>query len=158
MTNGKAEATVILRPMGPMTLYEVDVQVWGDLALPSKYKESIPKMTCDSEPLELDVKYSVPVPDGRTPWVGVVWTEASRLGVMEQGARINVETGEYQRWKWLPLRNAFRLWSAPKGRWQTATARWTRNQFVIPALPASRESRIDPAAAPDSIDAFGGQV
>lgn len=132
VTNGEQDVDLTIRCMGPATVYEVDVQAWGDLVLPPKYQDSIPKMSCDSDPIKLTLKHPVPVPEGKAFWAGVTWTEASRWGVRERGARINIATNEYQRWYWQSFRNAFRLWREPKGSWRTVQPRKGRKRYSIP--------------------------
>lgn len=129
VTNGRATSDVWFQAIGPAVVYEVEVRVHGDgVEVSRSYDGAIPKMSCDSEPIEMTLTY----PEVTKPWVTVTWTEASRLSVMEQGIRLNAETKEYQRWQWHTIRNLFRLHRAPKGHWEVPKPRSTRSSFAIP--------------------------
>ncbi|NKY48049.1 hypothetical protein [Nocardia cerradoensis] len=131
VTNGWRDAAVTFRVMGPHTMYEINVHGWGDIEIPEDYAGEIPKMTSESDPIRLELTYRYD-PDEDGPWVGVVWTEASRLGVVEHGARINLLTSDYERWQWHHVRNFFRPWRKPTGGWHPAAEMRARRTYQVP--------------------------
>lgn len=137
VNNGESNVDVIVRFMGPMTVYEVKVRSWGDVEIPDGQQwesaiDSIPKISCEDDPIEIrGVKYPKAVSEGSERAVGVTWMQPYRWRVQEHGARIELDNDEYQRWRWRWIRNALLPWAEPVGRWKTVKHK-SRKQFYIP--------------------------
>ncbi|MGX1809704.1 hypothetical protein ACWIGI_28620 [Nocardia sp. NPDC055321] len=140
--DGREHLRVLIRPMGPVAVYEVKARVWSfDNVVVEDLPEAA-KMTCDSEPLVVVINY----PDPRfvfnredqvaapRPFVGVVWTDAVRLRPREMAIRQNVVDEELQRWVWHRSRNWFWFLREPEGHWRTIRVKWKCNRFNVPIV------------------------
>lgn len=127
---GSVRADVTFRPVGGADLFEVKPGAWRKGSVYER-RDSIPKMTCESDPLKVTVTYK----PGEAPWVGAYWMRPLRHGgQIQEAVQVNPETGEYRRWKWHTFRNWFRFTRAPKGDWHTARTTRPRERFQIPEL------------------------
>lgn len=125
--NGKCEATVDMRIIGGATTYESMVRVWGPGEVTFLTEHTAAKLTCESDPMRVKVKY----PQAQVPWVGITWERPLRGGGrMQHASRVQVETHVYQRWQWHRVRNWFRI-GAPKGHWQTMEVNKKRRAFTV---------------------------
>jgi hypothetical protein len=125
---GRLRADVEFRPIGGADFFEVRTRVWGK-GLVRENREYTGKMTCESDPLKVTVMYR----PGEAPWVGAFWIRQLRHGgQMQEAVQVNVDTGEYRRFKWHKIRNWFRFTRAPKGHWHTVKTSRPRAQFHVP--------------------------
>ncbi|MBF6336025.1 hypothetical protein IU450_09015 [Nocardia abscessus] len=143
-TNGLLDVDVRIRLMGQAVLYECKVRVWGVATVRFDTGHRLPKMTCDDDPIELNVSFPVG-PVEKAPWVGVTWLEPSKGIGVEQCARYNVWTDEYQRWQWNRIRNVFRFNCAPKGHWRTIEEKSPRTRFHVERWSGDGQ-KVDPAS------------
>ncbi|MFD3594359.1 hypothetical protein ACFWU5_16670 [Nocardia sp. NPDC058640] len=134
--NGKRTATVGMRIIGGATVYEPKVRVWGPAAVTFETEHTAPKLTCESDPMEVTVKYL----SGEVPWVGITWDRPLRGGGrIQRATRVQVETHEYQRWEWHRVRNWFRI-GAPSGSWKSLPVNSKRGSFLVEQSSRDRQT------------------
>ncbi|CRY73552.1 hypothetical protein SAMN05421776_108202 [Nocardia farcinica] len=119
VTNGEAEADVLIRAMGAAVRYEARARVWGAGNVLFKTPHHLPKMTCESDPIEVAISY--PADAVTAPWVGLTWFEHYGRSVREYAVRVNMRTEEYQVWRWRN-RNRLLRFGRPAGYWFTPRA------------------------------------
>lgn len=130
VTNNRADAEVSIRLMGPAELYEVETRIWGECGVTFDTEHVFPKMTCETPPVKLTVDW--PMESQEPLWVGMTWIDTTRRRVQERAVRIDVKTNNYQRWRWLTMRNWFRGPSArPRGVWQDVKFQPERRRYFV---------------------------
>ncbi|BAD58863.1 hypothetical protein [Nocardia farcinica] len=123
--------SVKIRVIGAVAAYEVETHVWNTTKRMQPSRDPIPKMTCETDPIELQFEFDAKLPAEQAPWVGVTWTDPTGWIVKDEGARVNVKTDEYQRWVWHKTR-WLKPFQRPTGEWRTVETLRPRKHFRIP--------------------------